>query len=661
MTTERSDTSASQAPAEVGIRYRHPAITLWRPLAVLVIILGSGLDIGSSPAADVTRLLGFIVVLIITGDTLLRALRFSLNALQALTLSAVGGVAIVTLLSAWLSLIEPTNFKLLVILAVTVTTGALALTPGARTHRFERSGNIDWTLAAVITATPALLYGAIARSPFYLGYDPFTMAAYAQKLVDQPVSPLDFSSAWFNHAGQVGAGAYYFTAGAGVLSSHTVAGIVRVGGPALLGLTALLLFLLIRQAFDTRLGAAVGAVLFVSSPFVMSRYVMYIRENLALIFFLALVLILVRPRSPLRVGTVVFASLLTGLSLQTHEFVAVLAIATWGVFFAVDLFTPGRREGWSREMLAVGSLTAVFALPFAIPVLAQFAPLFISSQAAGIAGSLSPDDKANYIWRRGIEWSDFNWIGFLLAAAGVATLIKPDMRRNALIIFAPILGLATAIALFAAAGAPLPTVRLILYLALALAVVGGLGAAVLARLAWDARLRVTTIVALALILTISVVPIATYRKGTPFSAGQVHGARDLATASSDSGLVILTPFNEVALLLFADVDGVVTDRTLVNDVMTAESRESLLTALTVAGLDTETVYLYADKRVVRDGVDVSPDALGGSSRDFTVFTFLRESNPELPLGSEPSRTWPSGPCVEWTDLGHAWLIRVDRC
>jgi len=73
------------------------------------------------------------------------------------------------------------------------------------------------------------------------------------------------------------------------------------------------------------------------------------------------------------------------------------------------------------------------------------------------------------------------------------------------------------------------------------------------------------------------------------------------------------------------------------------------------------VYIYADKRVVRDGVDVAPDAFGGSSGEFTVFTFLRESNPDLPLGAEPSHPWPSGPCVGWEDLGYAWLVRIDRC
>jgi len=230
--------------------------------------------------------------------------------------------------------------------------------------------------------------------------------------------------------------------------------------------------------------------------------------------------------------------------------------------------------------------------------------------------------------------------------------------RPAAILLAPVLAVAAGVVALAAAGAPLPTVRLVVHLAFAAAVLGGLGVAAVTHAAWRGGTRTTTVLLLGALLAATVPPVVHYRKPTPFAPAQIVAARRAVATAATESAVLLSPFNEVTLLLFAGADRVVTDGALIADAVTAPTPEALAAVLERLGLDEHPVLFFASKRFVGDGVTVSADTRAGAARPVTIFTVLRQVAPGLPLGAVPDRPASAPFRVEVRDLGAAWLLRL---
>ena len=161
---------------------------------------------------------------------------------------------------------------------------------------------------------------------------------------------------------------------------------------------------------------------------------------------------------------------------------------------------------------------------------------------------------------------------------------------------------------------------------------------------------------------LSVQSLYDYEKWSPFEGAQVAAAKQVVQRAGFEDTAVLAPYNEVILLLFADVPGTVTDRRVINDIVTASSSEELASRLNALGANEGKILFFISKRFARDGVRVNPNALGGSSGPFTILTLLRQNNPNgVSLGARTLST-SSAPIpvldVVELDLGAAYLYEI---
>ena len=616
---------------------------------------------GSTMGADLSRLLVITALLLVVGDALLRASGVAFMTAEVVPLAAVAGGAVLYYGTVVAYLLSPDSARSLIVMFVVAAATIFAAWGTRTTCRFRPSGRLDWLAVAGASLISVFFIGAVRQTPFFLGYDPFAMASYAQRIIADGVSPFAFPEASFNHAGQYAGGAYFLTAGVSLISGQSIGGIVHVGGIVVSAAIAVLLALVVLRGFGSHCGGFLAALLFVSGSFMMGRLVMFIRENIGLVFFLALLLLILVHAQQASLGAIGLAALVTGVGLQSHEAIGILSLMVW-IIYVGKAMVDRRGERLSRtDVVTACGLIGLFSLPFAIPVVGQFIPLFLGTQIEGVSGRLDLGDPALSIWRRGIRFSDLPMLGVVLSPLGIGSIRKARRCGAAALILLPPSLLVAGVLPLARLGAPLPIVRLIPYVSLIVAVLGGLGAAWIARSLWSNRYRATMVLLIGAFVVSSLFNMGQYRKGTPFSQSQVYAAQRTAEMVNITRSPILAPFNEVSLLLFVGIDSVVTDFRSVAAILTAPTFEEMMQELDELGLQRGPVWVFISKKFARDGINVSPDTRSGLDKPITIFSFLREVSPTLTLGAEPGQRRSSSLCVQEYDLGAAWLYRIERC
>jgi hypothetical protein len=471
--------------------------------------------------------------------------------------------------------------------------------------------------------------------------------------VTHSISPLSFSFHDVNFLQHDASGFYYFTAGLSLVTDLTVTEITRYGGLALLGLTGGLVFLCVRVAFQRSLAGFLAATFFISSPFVLDRFVMYVRENFALVLLLGVLLLLIRaPRRP-RASTVLFAAFLTGAIFQAQPLVSALAVAVWSTLLLSLAFQGASRREWLRTGVLAAGAIALFSLPSGIFVGERYFTDILPARIGGAFGTLSPNHEAFDIWYREIFWEDFNLLALGLAPLGLVLIaIGRRFGRPGLLLASPA-PLIAGMLLLVWIGAPVPLVRTIIYLALGVSILGGLGFALVVSASHRIGLRPVILAAAVYVLFLSAQTLYDFEKWSPFEGSQVAAAIVLAERAGSEDAVVFTLFQEARLMGFANVPGTLTDRPIntINEILSANSSEELVTKLNALGAKDKKIFFFISKRFA-----------GYWDGAYLTLTRLRQINPNgVSLGFPPnSRSSVSTPLLHVVefDLGAAYLYEI---
>ncbi len=607
--------------------------------------------------------LAVAVFLFVPGYVLVRALSLGLDSLEVTFISLLAGGAILLTITNIIAMSPVDLSGEAILVGELIVVLSLPLFSQKRQGTVQPSTQVtDWLLALLVAFAPLLLLRAVFQHEFFMGYDPFAASYLSESIATQSISPLSFRSHDVNYLGHAASGFYYFTAGLSLLTGLTTAEITKYGGLALLGLAGGLVFLVVRAAFQRPLAGFLAATFFISSPFVLERYVMYIRENFALVLLLGLLLLLLNAPHRPRANTVLFGAFLTGAIFQTHPLVSAVSVAAWSALLLLLAFQGNSRREWLGVGVMAAGAIALFSFPNGFFVGERYLTDVIPGRIGGALGTISPEHDAFYIWSRRVFWEDLNLLALGFAPLGLVLIAIGRRFVRPVALLASPATVIVGMLLLAWLGAPVPVFRTIVYLALGVSILGGLGFALVFSASHRIGLRFVALAAAVYVVFLSAQTLYDFEKWSASEGSQVAAAMVLAERAASEEAVVLTPYNEVTLMLFAHVPDTVTDRRIVNEIVTASSLEELVTKLKALGARDKKIFFFISKQFARDGVRVQRDVSGGWGKPVTIFSLLRQNDPDgVSLGALPDPTSSVSPpllhVVEF-DLGAAYLYEI---
>ncbi len=608
-------------------------------------------------------ILAVAVFLIVPGYALVRALSLELDSLETTFISVLAGGAILLTITNIIAMSPITLSGEALLVGEVIVLLLLYLVGQKRQGTVQPSvGITDWLAALLVAFAPLILLRAVFQHDFFMGYDPFAASYFSESIATQSISPFSFRSHDVNYLDHAASGFYYFTAGLSLLTGLTTAEVTKYGGLALMGLAGGLVFLVVRAAFRRPFGGFLAATFFISNPFVIDRFVMYIRENFALVLFLGVLLLLLNAPHRPQTNTVLFGAFLTGAILQTHPLVFAVAMATWGALLLLLAFQGDSRREWIGIGVMAAGAIALFSLPSGLLVGEQYVTEVIPDRIGGALGTISPEHDAFYIWNRRIFWEDFNLWALGLAPLGLVLIAIGRRFIRPVALLASPAAVIAGMLLVVWLGAPVPVFRTIMYLALGVSILGGLGFALVFSASHRIGLRFVVLGAAVYVVFLSAQTLYDFEKWSASEGSQVAAAMVLGERAAAEDAVVLTPYNEVTLMRFAHVPHAVTDRRTINEIVTASSSEELVTKLNALGAKDKKIFFFISKQYAKDGVRVQRDVSGGWAKAVNIFSLLRQNNPDgVSLGAPPdsasSLSTPLLHVVEF-DLGAAYLYEI---
>ena len=549
-----------------------------------------------------------ISFLFILGYLILRFLNYKLKFYETFFTSIVLGIILLTLIATYLSFTPFHISKLSGIIAIFI----FCLIMSALTNRkclnenkilFDEIKKEKITLIILILILVIPLISRIeniAAHKYFLGYDPFTTKPCVNAILTKKLNPIQFATDSVNFFGQFQTGFYYFICILKKISGINEYLLTRYGGPILLGLAGVLLFLILANIFNSKIAGSISALIFIGSPFVVDRFSMLVRENFAFIFFLNFIFFFcldqIKPQK-----NIVLSLILAGV-IASHILVSIFLLGTivfsWSYKVISSMSYKKNMFTHFKELSLLIFISFLISFPFSV--------FFIQSTLETLLIQFSKIGLLNvterweiWYWNREIIWSnDFSLIGFILAPIGVLYLIHKKEYSSIITLLGPTI-ISLLLFFLTKKGFPLPVVRLIIYIALGLAILGGIGAKMITkRLFLEKNFLMLFLIFLLIITTVYTT--TNYNKWSPFEENQMKGAQYLAHLVEEKPGIVFSDYSEVVLLLYANVKNVETNRPFLIQIFYSDSISDLRKLILSKYPNSKIVYFFISKRFVNN-------------------------------------------------------------
>lgn len=549
-----------------------------------------------------------ILLLFIPGYLILRFLNYKLKYHQTFFTSIVLGMIFLTFIATYLSL-TPFHISkvsgIISILFFCLIMSALIRENCLNENKTKLLDEIKKEKTTLIVLVLILVIPLIARieniadHKYFLGYDPFTTGPYVNAILTKNLNPIQFATDSVNFLGHFQTGFYYFICILQEISGIDEYLLSRYGGPILLGLGGVLLFLILANIFNCKIAGGISALIFIDNPFVVNRFSMLIRENFAFIFLLTFIFFYfyrdqVKPKRSIIIPSLVLAGVIA-----SHILVSIFLLGTIVfIWFYKIIFSMSYKKNIPthfKKFLSLIFISFLFSFPFGVFFIqSTFEIMLIQLSKVGLMDVTGRWEI--WYWSREIGSKDFSPIGFILAPLGITYLIqKKEHLGKTIALLGPII-ISMFLFFLATKGFPLPVVRLIVYIALGLAILSGIGVKMITEgLVLKKKYFLIPFLIFPLIIT-TVSTTTNYNKWSPFEENQMEGAQYLADLVEEKPGLVFSDYGEVVLLLHANVKNVETSRTFLTEIICAPSIGDLRELILSKYPNSEVAYFFVSKR-----------------------------------------------------------------
>lgn len=291
-------------------------------------------------------------------------------------------------------------------------------------------------IALLIFSSVVLPMRNVFEAEFFLAYDPFATAAFMNDITEGkhlsytlPGKPLyDFYYPDFF-------GFFVLGAAVSVLLGISPSTIVRFGGPLMLAISVLCIFVLVRKMRLSRLFHILPPILFSTTSIVIYRFSMGIRENMVLANYILLALLLGEAlKSTNKKGfvlrRVIAGSLLLGAAMNSHQsWLVIPAILILQLFLMILIRTPTKELKELFKLAVLFMALSLFFAIFSLPSIVDALQVYLTYGGAVSYGYIhQPLYFENFI-------SYFSVPVLLLSLLGVVVFFGTETRKDRLLLF----------------------------------------------------------------------------------------------------------------------------------------------------------------------------------------------------------------------------------
>ena len=462
-----------------------------------------------------------------------------------------------------------------------------------------------------------LLLDDVLRYEYYLGYDPYRNEPLISSIIQNKSDPVSF----LNQEKIVFSGFYYFGAVLHVSTGISIHDFTRFGGLAFFSLLSLMIFIIMYRIFKDR-WAAIIPFFFAINPFVASRFTMAIRENLSFLFLALLIFFLLTLDKNTKKPITVICAMIFGAILSTSPITLIFTISL--VFFFI-LTKHGLR---TYILLIFGGCIFVFPMLGIFASWLNWVTIAQFQTFLGYSEILTPpwlsEQQILFGWNRDIFFEDFSILEIALLPLGIFYAVKTryTIRTKKLLFTIPMCLLALTIYLLAKLGFHFTPVRLVIYIALPLAILSGLAlrGAITKVSRYMPTFAVTTskrrkvltkktgkkifvIAIITPIIFISSLATISSNKWCPYVSSQVEAAEWLKQyIGNRTDTIVIPTVNDMGLTDYVGIKNAIywEDRILVEDVMSAISFGELRELIRVNCPDKDEAYFFMSQRWIKN-------------------------------------------------------------
>jgi len=446
----------------------------------------------------------------------------------------------------------------------------------------------------------------VLRYEYYLGYDPYRNEPLISSIIQNQLNPSEFLS---SH-GIVFSGFYYFGAVLNVSTGVSTHCFTRFGGLAILFLLSSILFLVVHRLFHEN-WAILVPIFFALNPFVIDRFVMTIRENLAFLFLLLLIFFLLKLETKYQKYNIFISALIFGALLSTNPLT--LAFASVIVLFFII----------TRKNLKAYPLVIVCGCLLAFPILGIFFSWLGWVIIAEIQITLGQSEiltppwlSTQQIlsgWGRGILLEDFSILEIFLLPLGILYALR---RKNKKMLFLiPLCFMSITLFILGNIGFHFTLVRLVIYIALPLAVLSALGLKEIVTMGSEylqsliaeserippSKKKIETILIVLIFVPLiffSSITVVSSNKWSPYVSGQVTAANSLKDHLGETDAIVIPSINDIGLLDYVGIESAShwKNLTVVDHVLRATTFEELRGLIENVYPNKTKAYLFFSKR-----------------------------------------------------------------
>lgn len=568
----------------------------------------------------------------IPGFLLLKRLRIQLEFYELVLLSIVFSMAISIFLGFYLSItsFHITPFSVLSsILFFTITLQLYS-------HFFERVDSktteeqckgfleklkekkVLLFLLIIVGLIPIfLLLDDVLRYEYYLGYDPYSNEPLILSIIQNKLDP----NSLLSQEKIVFSGFYYFGAVLHVSTGISIHNFTRFGGLAFFSLLLMILFIDMYQIFNDK-WVAIIPFFFAVNPFVVNRFLMTIRENLSFLFLAVLIFFLLKLDKNNKKSVTIISAMTFGAILSTNPLT--LIFASVFVFF----FILTKHDVRTYVLLIFGGclfvfpMLGIFASWLSWVTIAQF-QIFLGYSRIPAPPWLSEQEVLS-AWGRDMSFGDFSILEIALLPLGIFYAVKKRyiLKTKKLFFIIPFCLSALTLYVLAKIGFHFTPARLVIYVAIPLAILSGLGLKevitkiseympTLVIITSTRRKVLTKKTFKKIFVTAVVIPIIFFNSMTiissnkwcPYVSSQVEAAKWLKQYIGDRTDTIVIPshgcgYSDMGLIEHVGIKNAIfwANQTLVKDIMSAPSFEELREIIRINYPDKNEAYFFISKR-----------------------------------------------------------------
>lgn len=575
--------------------------------------------------------LTLISICFIPGFLLLKRLRIPLKSYELVPLSIVFSLVMLVFLGLYLSVtpFHITPFSVLSsILFFTITlqlyshffeqAGSESIKEYCRRflEEFKERRTLLFLMVIVGFISVFLLLDDVLRYEYYLGYDSYRNEPLILSVIQNKLDPVSFLS----QEKDIFSGFYYFGAVLHVSTGISLHSFTRFGGLVFFSLLSLMIFITMYRIFNDK-WVAIVPFFFAINPFVVNRFLMTLRENLSFLFLVLLIFFLLRLDENTKKSITIVSAMVFGAILSTSPLT--LIFASFLVFF----FILTKRNLRTYILMIFGGcvfvfpMLGIFASWLSWVTIAQF-QIFL-----GYSKILTPpwlsEQEILFGWGRDISLEDFSILEIALLPLGIFYALKKGYitKTKNLFFIIPLCLVALTLYLLVKIGFYFTPVRLVIYIALPLAILSGLGLREAITkvsgylenfvIITSTRRKVLTKKMIKKIFAIAtIIPIILFNSMTtissnkwcPYVSSQVEDAKWLKQYIGDRTDIIVIPShgsaNDMGLIEYVGIKNAIywDNRALVEDMMSATSFEELRELIRINYPDKNEAYFFISKR-----------------------------------------------------------------